>query len=130
MDKNGDGKLSKNELFEGYKELQTNMTDDEFNNLMKFLDNDNNGFIEYEEFIRASFDRKKLLSENNLKIAFDMLDVDKCGRISCQELKKIIFGDNNVSQVLMSDFFALINKHDTDLITFDEFKEEMQKVII
>jgi hypothetical protein len=40
---------------------------------MNLIDNDGNGYIEYEEFIRASINKDLLITEKNLKTAFDML---------------------------------------------------------
>ena len=40
------------------------------------LDGDNNGYIEYEEFLRACIDKKTLMTKENLKYAFKFLDKD------------------------------------------------------
>ena len=37
------------------------------NKIFKNIDNDNNGFIEYEEFARAALDKRIFLDENVLK---------------------------------------------------------------
>ena len=43
------------------------------------MDQTGDGKIDFTEFISAVYDRKKLLSKKNIKIAFDMLDTDHNG---------------------------------------------------
>lgn len=77
LDTSGDGRLTYKEIQEGLKQLGP-----EFNNelelkdlevVLKQIDTDDNGYIEYEEFITATINKNVLLSEDNLKIAFDFL---------------------------------------------------------
>ena len=77
IDLNGDGQISKDELYLGLKDFLElsgdklkNSVDIIFNN----LDTDHNGFIEYEEFIRAAVNKKIFLSTNYLRFAFDYFD--------------------------------------------------------
>ncbi len=46
LDKNGDGRLTKEELMDGYNKSSA-ITDDEIDGLMKKLDNDGSGSIDY-----------------------------------------------------------------------------------
>ena len=66
FDKNGDGRLTKDELLKGMSRV-TNESSiiDSLDDLMKTIDTDNNGYIEFEEFLRASIDKEKLLTEKN-----------------------------------------------------------------
>ena len=61
---------------------------------MSLIDTDGNGTLEYSEFIAASIDRKILLSDKKLKIAFNMLDKDGSECISLNELKEVFGGSN------------------------------------
>jgi calcium-dependent protein kinase len=76
LDKNADGKLSREELIEGYTKIYANeekaMT--EVENIMKNVDVDRNGYIEYSEFLVASLNKKELLSKENLKKSFQLFD--------------------------------------------------------
>ena len=132
FDKNCDGRLTKEELHEGLNKIYhvTNITNS-LDCLMKTIDTDNNGFIEFEEFVRASIDKEKLLTEKNLKIAFDLFDRDKNGAISCSELKYVL-GEFN-GKVKESVWRNMINEIDLNgdgQISFEEFKTMMNNVIL
>ena len=50
------------------------------------IDTNNDGLIDYDEFMTAAMDRVKLLNEMNLRDAFDVLDKSGDGYISADEL--------------------------------------------
>ena len=104
---------------------------DSLDELMKTIDTDNNGYIEFEEFIRASIDKEKLLTEKNLKIAFDVFDKDKSGGISASELKMLL-GESNVhtKDVVWKNMIKEIDLNGDGQISFEEFKNMMNKVIL
>jgi calcium-dependent protein kinase len=59
LDRNGDGKLSKDEVQEGYMAHYGKLiSDDEVNKMFDAVDMDNSGYIEYSEFIVASINEK------------------------------------------------------------------------
>jgi|LauGreDrversion4_2_1035121.scaffolds.fasta_scaffold411554_2 Ca2+-binding EF-hand superfamily protein len=61
----------------------------EFQEIMLEVDQDGDGLVNYSEFLAASINKAKLLSTQNLQIAFQMLDSDKNGVISLKELKEV-----------------------------------------
>jgi calcium-dependent protein kinase len=67
MDKNGDGKLSRQEILEGYEEhFNKSLDEDQLDKLFSSVDIDNSGFIDYSEFIMATMNEKKNISEEKL----------------------------------------------------------------
>ena len=60
---------------------------------MGLIDTDGNGTLEYSEYLAASVDRKILLSDKKLRVAFNMLDKDGSEFISLNELKEVFGGD-------------------------------------
>ncbi len=61
----------------------------EFQEIMLEVDQVGDGLVNYSEFLAASINKAKLLSTQNLQIAFQMLDSDKNGVISLKELKEV-----------------------------------------
>ena len=132
MDKNGEGQLTKDELLKEMTRVTTETKIiDSLDELMKTIDTDNNGYIEFEEFIRASIDKEKLLTEKNLKIAFDVFDKDKSGGISASELK-LLLGESNVhtKDVVWKNMIKEIDLNGDGQISFEEFKNMLNKVIL
>ena len=50
--------------------------------IMSLVDQDKDGYIEYQEFLRVTLNRNTLISEENLKNAFNMFDKAGDGSIS------------------------------------------------
>ena len=131
----GNGKLSKEETYQGLRNYLNYSSEEKINKkvnkIFKNIDNDNNGFIEYEEFARAALDKRIFLDENVLKFTFDFMDKDGSGEISLSELKEI-FGvkDDKESEILLKE---IIDKIDTDgngEISFKEYNDMMKNIII
>lgn len=57
------------------------------------VDVDQDGFIDYSEFLRASMDSAKYASQKNLSEAFQRFDKDASGGISIGELKNTLQGE-------------------------------------
>ena len=77
LDKNADGKLSREELVEGYTVIYAGNREKaikEVEVIMSNVDVDHNGYIDYSEFLVASMSKKQLLSKGNLQKAFNLFD--------------------------------------------------------
>ena len=91
MDANGDGKLSKDEIKNGYLEyFGKSLTDEQVDEMFAQVDADGNGEIDYSEFVVATMNEKNLLSNNKLQTAFKMFDKDGSGCISGNEIKEVL----------------------------------------
>ena len=127
----GDCKLTKEELVKGLsmfrkKEEVVQKVD----TLFSLLDGDNNGFIEYEEFLRACVDKKEILTESNLKYAFKFLDHDGSGKLNVQ---KIVFSfmnkENKMFEISISKDISDFDEDGDGEINFKEFKKLMMNNI-
>ncbi len=127
FDKNSDGKISMTEFKEGYhKYYGTFLSENEMQRIFENLDNDDDGYLEYEEFLRASLNMEKVLREENLRIAFDRFDLDGDKALSVEELKTVFDTcDNQVVQNLINN----IDRDKDGVISFEEFHMLMNNII-
>lgn len=97
FDKNGDGKLSIQEVKEGYLEHYGKiMSDEEVERMFEAVDTDRSGFIDYSEFVVAAMNERQLTSNDKLQAAFKMFDKDNSGIISAEEIREVLqFGGSN-----------------------------------
>lgn len=91
FDKNGDGRLDKREIQEGYHKYQHKMiSDEEIDEIFARIDVDGSGYIDYTEFVASAMNNADLLSDTKLNRAFEMFDVDNSGSISLSEIRKVL----------------------------------------
>ena len=129
LDDNGDGKLTESELINGLSILlDKTEAEREVKRLFEIIDVDGNGFIEYEEFLRAGLNKAKILTEDNLETAFKLYDINNRHKINAKELGNVLGGgEDNVEENVWQE---MIDEADIDKdgeINFDDFKGIMEK---
>ena len=130
FDSNNDGRLSREELIAGFSQtMSAGEATTEVNRLIDHIDNDKNNFIEFEEFLSAFMDKKKLLKEENLMETFMLFDKDKSGQITLDELKNILAGGSIVNDDVWNEMVSDIDANNDGEISYKEFKEIMKKII-
>ena len=137
IDKNGDGQISREELYKGlenFLKLSGKELQDKVNIIFNNIDTDHNGYIEYEEFIRAAVDKEYFLSDNFLRFAFDYFDRDKNGQISFDEIKQIFYQNdknkhNSEAQKQLQKSFEEMDINGDGILSFEEFVEMTKKII-
>jgi calcium-dependent protein kinase len=91
IDKNGDGVLSKKELVDGVSAVpECNIKEEDWDLVIQLMDTNNNGSIDYTEFIAGCMQSYIYLKENNLKHAFEYFDKDGNGTITLEELRETL----------------------------------------
>ena len=118
----GDGKLQKKEL---KKTLLLFVTEDflnkyDFDEQFNLIDGDKKGYINYEEFLRACLNRKKILSDNILKYAFRFFDPNDTGFIRRKKMKS--FFENIVDDNTFNIIFDEIDLDKDGKLNFKDFK--------
>ncbi|CAG9333554.1 unnamed protein product [Blepharisma stoltei] len=93
-DKNRDGALSKEELSDVCRQLKLRKKTD-IEELIEKLDTDQNGQIDFSEFITGALDWEKNMSKKKLEATFRTFDLDKSGEIDLDELKQVL-GDSQM----------------------------------
>lgn len=130
FDKNGDGRLSMDEVKSGYLEHYGKIiSDDEVEKMFKTVDSDNSGFIDYTEFVVAAMNEDELNSNDFLKAAFKMFDKDGSGIISADEIKSVLgFGDNACAPGVLDAIVKQVDENGDGEISFEEFVAMMKKI--
>ena len=137
IDKNGDGKITKEELFSGFQELRKKTDEElkqEVETVFTNIDTDHNGYIEYEEFIRAAIDKDYFLNEKFLRFAFNYFDRDHNGNITLEEVKNLFYQNdkNKTSQEAQNQLkkcFREIDVNNDGELSFEEFVLMMKNII-
>ncbi|KAK8657420.1 hypothetical protein V6N13_035661 [Hibiscus sabdariffa] len=127
FDANGDGKISSSELGSIMGSLGQKPTDEELLNMIKEVDDDGDGFINFEEFVvlnTKGVDSNDVLKD--LREAFSVYDLDGNGSISAEELHQVLqsLGDD----CSIAECRRMISGVDSDgngLVDFEEFKVMM-----
>ena len=66
IDRNSDWKITRGELYNAYKDAGIYMSEEDIEKVIKSIDFDMNGIIDYEEFIRTCIPKDKLFTDENL----------------------------------------------------------------
>jgi len=129
IDKNGDGKLSKEEILDGYdKFFGKTMEKEDVLKMFEAVDIDQSGFIDYSEFVVAAMSEKTLLTDEKLLTTFKMFDKDGSGFISAQEIKEILSFGKTLSEDAVNDIVKQVDANGDGQISFEEFAGMMKKL--
>ncbi|KAJ0099206.1 calcium-binding protein CML24-like [Pistacia vera] len=130
FDKNGDGRISTDELKDILRALGSKTSPEEVQRVMQEIDKDGDGYIDFDEFVEFHSGGASAGGDGSkeLKDAFDLFDVDKNGLISVGELHSVLkkLGE----KCSMSDCTKMIKQVDADgdgHVNFEEFKKMMTR---
>uniref|UniRef100_A0A3B0N531 non-specific serine/threonine protein kinase n=1 Tax=Theileria annulata TaxID=5874 RepID=A0A3B0N531_THEAN len=137
MDKNGDGQLDRSELIDGYTQylkfkgkgmelVERSEIEEQVDMILQDIDFDNNGYIDYSEFLTVAMDRRTLFSKERLENAFKLFDFDNSGTICCNELAKM-FGVDDVGKESWQQLIREFDTNNDGVIDFKEFKAMLTK---
>ena len=136
IDLNSDGRIEKHELVQGFEKywgISKDEAKEKVDLIFQNIDTDFNGFIEYEEFVRAAVNSSIFMSKNYLKFAFNYFDRDSSGDITFEEIKKR-FTQNakNHNQKVdkeLKKIFDSIDINGDGSISFGEFCKMMKNIM-
>ena len=130
LDQNKDGKLNYEEVLEGYsKYYKKDNADKEVRRFFDLVDADHSNEIDFSEFVTAAANRKALLTEDNLKQAFDYFDKDKNGSIDMDEIKEVLGAGQNLSDQVWKQVLQEVDQDGSGEIDFEEFQKMMAKLL-
>ena len=127
FDKNKDGYITTNELKKGLKNIGK-YHDEDIDKIMLSLDTDNNGAINYNEFIAATLSSKVSNDVERITKAFEFFDLDNDGLIDENELKDALAG-KEFEKIDISIFSEALKECDQDgdgKVNFNEFLHAME----
>ncbi|CAF1554068.1 unnamed protein product [Rotaria magnacalcarata] len=123
FDRDHSGKITKSELRRMLGALNVKATDNEVQKLLRRMDTDNSGEIDFNEFKNAmakSFFKK--YSRKELTDAFKKFDIDGNGFISSKELENIMSRmGKHLSQKELQATISSLDLNKDGKISFDEF---------
>lgn len=130
LDLNCDGKLTPDEIKQGYKDFYNkDLSDHEVDTIFKRVNFRGTGAIDYSEFVVASMFEKNLLDDGRLEAAFKNFDHDGDGFIDAENLKKVLssFGtlQENMDDYINNKIIAEFDKDKDGRISYDDFKHMM-----
>ena len=133
IDVSGDGKINKEELYQGLAKRYSNSNlKQDVDIIFKNIDADGNGYIQYEEFVRAAIDKTSFLQESTLRFAFRYFDKDNSGEITFDEIQEVFEESITDKKKIQAGLKQIIKEVDTNgdnIISFEEFSTIMQKLL-
>ncbi|CAG9334375.1 unnamed protein product [Blepharisma stoltei] len=130
LDKNGDGKISREELLEVYTGIMgLEAASEEVEKIMQQVDVNDSGYIDYTEFIMATAQREKMINQMNLEAAFKVFDSDESGKICAQELKSLLGEGGSGNETMWIDLIREVDMNGDGEIDINEFKAMMMSLV-
>ena len=121
------GSIDKNALLALSKNLDQNYSEEEIEHLIDEIDEDGNGKIEFEEFLK-SLANKSIGDENIIKQAFAILDRSDSGYITQNDLRHamLCLGENYSIEEI-NEMISLVDDDQDGVINFQEFNKLIRK---
>ena len=94
------------------------MAEDEVDRIMRIADTDGSGEIDYSEWIVATTDKKKLLTDDKLRVAFSVFDKDGGGSISADEIKELLGVGRQIDENIWNDIIMEVAPKGNGEISF------------
>ena len=125
FDKCKDGQISYEELKQGLLQLKaSNINENEIVKLFKSIDVDQNGRIDYTEFLAATLQKINYLKKERLLETFCMFDKDNSGYITKEELIKALKAEKSQEKEI-EKYIMAVDKNKDGKIDYKEFLELM-----
>mmetsp|Transcript_44586 Transcript_44586/g.95027 ORF Transcript_44586/g.95027 Transcript_44586/m.95027 type:complete len:481 (+) Transcript_44586:90-1532(+) len=123
MDDNKDGTLTIEELNIGMNKIGATFPD--MDKILRAIDTDGSGKVDYTEFIAATLDHKEYKSKAVLWQAFRVFDKDGDGVITKQELTQVLQMDEIADSNKIAQIIEEVDANGDGVISFDEFSKMM-----
>ena len=121
--------MSRDELIDAYRVIRgVNFNEKEIDEMIKRVDADGSGDINYSEFINTAVSNEKLLSDDRLEKTFRVFDRDGNGEITVQEIKQLLDACKQVDEKMIARAMKDVDKIGKGKLSFIEFKKFMKSL--
>ena len=125
FDKCKDGQISFEELKQGLLQLKSNkFTENDAKELFNMIDADQNGKIDYTEFLASTIQKKNYLKNERLFETFCMFDKDNSGTITKEEIINALKAEKSQEKEI-EKYINAVDKNGDGKIDYKEFLELM-----
>lgn len=129
FDQNGDGYLGYDELREAMGSVKgIDLNEQDLQDLMKKIDTDENGRINYSEFLMVSMNREQLLTNERLDQAFKMFDTNGDNEVSVDEVRAMFTNIKGVDDRMVERALSEIDRKGKENLKFAEFKAMIERL--
>jgi calcium-dependent protein kinase len=134
IDTNGDGIIVKLELLDGLRNMlylngESHRLKEDVEKIFKILDSDENGYLEYGEFVRAAVDRTRFLNNSCMKFAFNRFDTYKEGSINIKDVREVFGKFGNIDEGNFAKIISDVDLNGDGIISFSEFDTMMKNIL-
>lgn len=128
LDLNHDGVLSKEEIKIGLKTVGLNLSEAELSETFFKITGHESNTLNYMEFLAATLDRRRLLSEERISLCFKQFDQDHTGKISIHNFRAILGNKANLTDNQWYDLIKIYDLNGDGVIEYSEFREILIKM--
>ncbi|KAH6664159.1 EF-hand protein [Halenospora varia] len=130
FDKDGNGEITAKELGTVMKSLGLNASDSELQDMINEADADNDGTIDFPEFLTLmALKTKETDFEEEMREAFKVFDHDNSGSISITELRHVMVSiDNTLTDSQIDEMMKEADLDGDGTIDYKEFVLIMKKM--
>ena len=130
MDFNGNRKVDAQEFFVGLNECGCNLTSDETNALLAHLDTNQDGSVNFDEFLVAIRGELNDVRRPVVEAAFQKFDIDGSGEVTAADLKpvynvaqhpKVISGEITEDEAFLEFLAYFADRNNDGIITQTEW---------
>ena len=105
------------------RRLDVSVSEAEIKNMIAQIDYHENQVINYSEFLAATIDMDRFITESRLKIVFNQFDTDQSGKITSKNIILAMqkFG-KSIEQAVVQKIIAQHDKTGDGMLNYDEYK--------
>ncbi|KAL6940659.1 Neuronal calcium sensor 1 [Hanseniaspora vineae] len=131
------GNLNKEEFIKIYKQFfPFGYPDDFATHIFRVFDEDQNGYVDFKEYVNALSITSRGTLDDKLKWSFKLYDIDNDGQITFDEMLTVVTSiynmigsmvklheDELTPELRVQKIFRLMDKNEDGVINLEEFKE-------